>query len=192
MDARARKDALRRLALARRGRMDPAERARRGAAAVDAALALPEVASADPVFAFVAIASEIPTEMLLRAVLGSGRVLLVPYVADDGALRAAPVGSLEELGPGYRGIPEPRARIPVDPAAAGVAIVPGVAFAPDGARLGYGGGFFDAFLRTMPAVPRVGICYDAQIVEAIPTEEHDEPVDVVVTEERVIRTGARA
>ena len=60
-------------------------------------------------------------------------------------------------------------------------------FDDEGNRLGYGGGFYDVFLRAAGPVPRVGICFDVQIVEAIPLEDHDEGVDVVVTEERVIR-----
>ena len=66
-------------------------------------------------------------------------------------------------------------------------LVPGVAFDEQCHRLGYGGGFYDVFLRAAGSVPRVGICFDVQVVDAIPIEDHDEPVDVVVTEERAIR-----
>lgn len=178
---------VRRLALARRARIDPAERAVRGAAIVERVLGLPEVARADPVLAFVSVRSEVPTDVLLRAILDGGRTLLLPYVDDDGSLGTAPVGSLEELAPGYRGIPEPRARLRVATATAGVVIVPGVAFDETGARLGYGGAFYDRFLASVGEVPRVGVCFEAQVVEEVPTDAGDQRVDVIVTEERVIR-----
>jgi 5-formyltetrahydrofolate cyclo-ligase len=187
MEISARKATIRRLVLSRRGQLDPVERAQRGNALIARLLDVPEVSDADPVLAFVSISSEVPTTMLLEGVLANGKHLLLPYVADDGALRAAAISSLRELEPGYRGIPEPRARLPVAPDAAGVVIAPGVAFDERGGRLGYGGGFYDVFLRAADKVPRVGICFEMQIVEEIPREEHDERVDVIVTEERVIR-----
>ena len=187
METAVRKATIRRLVLSRRGQLDPADRARRGAALVDRLIHLPEVSEADPVLAFVSITSEVPTAMLLEAVLKTGKRLLLPYVADDGALRAAAITSLDELEPGYRGIPEPRARLPVSPDSAGVVIVPGVAFDEHCNRLGYGGGFYDVFLRAAGDVPRIGICFEVQVVDSIPLDDHDEAVDVVVTEERTIR-----
>jgi len=187
MEISARKATIRRLVLSRRGQLDQDERVARGNALIERLLDLPEVSEADPVLAFVSISSEVPTTMLLEGVLAKRKRLLLPYVADDGALRAAAISSLRELEPGYRGIPEPRARLPVSPDAAGVVIVPGVAFDVRGGRLGYGGGFYDVFLRAASKVPRVGICFEVQIVDEIPHEDHDERVDVIVTEDRVIR-----
>lgn len=187
MDIRARKDSVRRLALARRRRLTPAERAAAGTAVAEQVASLPEFAAASSVLATASIHSEVPTADLLERIIAAGKTLLVPYVADDGALRASVVASLDELEPGYRGIPEPRARLPVEASAAGLIVVPGVAFDDRGARLGYGGGFFDGYLAAAGARPRVGICYETQLVEQVPTEPHDERVQIVVTERRVIR-----
>lgn len=181
------KDTIRRMALARRARLDPADRSARGAAIVDRLLDLPEVAEADPILAFASVRSEVPTDRLIGAVLASGRTLLLPYVADDGSLRAAPVTSLDDLRPGFAGIPEPRARLRLVPADPAVIVVPGVAFDERGGRLGYGGGFYDRFLASAPPVPRIGVCFEAQVFPEIPIEPHDERVDIVVTEERVLR-----
>jgi 5-formyltetrahydrofolate cyclo-ligase len=186
MELAARKATIRRLVLSRRGQLDPDERVVRGNALIERLLQLPEVSGADPVLAFMSISSEVPTTMLLEGVLARDKRLLLPYVADDGALRAAAISSLRELEPGYRGIPEPRARLPIAPDAAGVVIVPGVAFDERGGRLGYGGGFYDVFLRAAAKVPRIGICFEMQIVDEIPVEDHDQRVDLIVTEERVI------
>jgi 5-formyltetrahydrofolate cyclo-ligase len=187
MRADQRKDAIRRVVLARRAGMDPGERAARAKALIDRLIALPEVEAADPVLAYVGVRSEVPTDALLERVLAGGRRVLLPTVGEDGTMRAAMISSLRDLAPGYRGIPEPRARFPVDPGLAGIVIAPGVAFDARGGRLGYGGGFYDRFLASAPGVARVGICFEIQIVDEVPMAEHDEPVDIVVTEERVQR-----
>ena len=187
MTAAERKDQVRRLALARRARLTPDERSTKAEAIHATVRDLPELAGDGPVVAYVGVRTEVPTEALLRWVLEQGRTLALPTVADDGTMRAAPVSSLEELSPGYRGIPEPRHAFPIDPAEAAVAIVPGVAFDARGGRLGYGGGFFDRFLAAAPDVLRVGLCFDVQVVDDLPQEEHDERVGVVVTEDRILR-----
>jgi 5-formyltetrahydrofolate cyclo-ligase len=70
-------------------------------------------------------------------------------------------------------------------------LVPGVAFSSRGERLGRGGGFYDRFLA-MPGLraKKVGVCFDLQIREELPTEAHDRAVDLVVTESRVLVASA--
>ena len=98
-----------------------------------------------------------------------------------------------DLVPGRYDIPEPREGLaPVDPAVIDVVIVPGSAFDRAGGRIGYGGGFYDGFLRRLrPAAPRIGIGFEAQLVERVPREAHDLCVDLVVTEARTIETACR-
>jgi 5-formyltetrahydrofolate cyclo-ligase len=187
VDVSSRKDTVRRTALTARGRLDAGERDARGARVVEQILALPEVRAATAVIGYVSIRSEVPTRPLLEALLRDRKTLLVPYVTEDGALQAAPVVTLDELEPGYRGIPEPRARVPVDPASADVVVVPGVAFDARGHRLGYGGGFYDGFLKRCGRAIRIGLCFEVQLVESVPVADRDEPVHVVVTDERVLR-----
>ena len=71
----------------------------------------------------------------------------------------------------------------VDPATLDVVIVPGLAFTPDGRRLGQGGGHFDRFLlRLRPDCVTVGVCFREQLLEQLPTAAHDVHVDHVVTD----------
>ena len=97
------------------------------------------------------------------------------------------VASLEtDLRPGTWGIPEP------DPAHCGLAapadidfiLVPGVAFDPDGGRLGYGAGYYDRLLAAWvsPLPPLVAAAFELQIVPAVPVLAGDHRVDLVVTE----------
>ncbi|MBI4730077.1 MAG: 5-formyltetrahydrofolate cyclo-ligase [Acidobacteria bacterium] len=187
MEARSRKDVVRRLALARRARLSLAARAAASAAIAGRLLALPEVAGARTLLAFASTAREVATDAILAAALRDGRVVLLPTVTGPGEMRAAPIRSLDDLAPGYRGIREPGRVEPADPAAADVAIVPGVAFDARGARLGHGGGFYDRLLAAIPRrVPRVGVAFEVQVVDEVPEEPDDQRVDVIVTEARVL------
>ena len=61
-------------------------------------------------------------------------------------------------------------------------LVPGLAFDRSGNRLGRGKGYFDRFLKNLPgAVKKIGLAYDFQILESIPTFPHDIPVDLVIS-----------
>lgn len=186
MDVRARKAATRRLVLSRRSRLATPERELKARAIATRVLDLEPVRSASTVLAYVSHASEVPTRGLLSALLERGTRLLVPYVAGDGAMRATEIPTLGELEPGYRGIHEPVHRFPVEPGTAQVILLPGVAFDARGGRLGYGGGFYDVYLAHARGVLRVGVCFELQVVDEVPMEPHDQGVDLVVTEERVI------
>jgi 5-formyltetrahydrofolate cyclo-ligase len=69
-------------------------------------------------------------------------------------------------------------------------LVPGLAFTRDGQRLGRGGGFYDRFLAQLPArTLKIGVCFDLQLVESIPVEAHDRPVNAVVTESGFVNSS---
>ena len=94
------------------------------------------------------------------------------------------VHRLQDLSPGFKDVPEPVVadRIPVS--RLGLIIVPGVAFTPDGARLGQGGGHYDRLLSS-PGVQctTVGLAHRVQIAEVLPMETTDCRVDRVFTED---------
>jgi 5-formyltetrahydrofolate cyclo-ligase len=188
MDVAESKRVLRRTALARRGRLTATERSGLGEMIVDRVLALAEVEAARTVLAYASFGAEVPTDALIERLLRAGVTVLLPAVDGD-RLRAAPVGSLDEVAPGYRGIREPVRRAAVE-AAADVILVPGVAFDEAGRRLGFGGGFYDRYLAEAFGF-RVGMCFEAQIVEEVPVSAGDVPVEVVVTEARTLRSGRR-
>jgi 5-formyltetrahydrofolate cyclo-ligase len=67
-----------------------------------------------------------------------------------------------------------------------VVIAPGAAFATDGFRIGYGGGYYDRFLKNCPAVT-IGLAFDMQVVDRVPHDvQRDVPLDYIVTEKRLI------
>ncbi|CAN5496300.1 5-formyltetrahydrofolate cyclo-ligase [soil metagenome] len=156
---------------------------------------LPELADARAVLAYAAFGAEVDLDPWLQRLLDAGVGVFLPWV-DGPSLGIARVRDLAaDLAPGWRGVREPRAgrRRPARPDRLEAVVTPGVAFDRTGHRLGYGGGHFDRLLAELrPGVPVVGVAFERQLVDAVPTEPHDRRVDVVVTEEAVYRAGGGA
>ena len=81
---------------------------------------------------------------------------------------------------GYAGIPEPVANGPAADDPTALVLMPGLAFDPQGHRIGYGGGFYDRFLAAEPNHPTLALCYDFQMLDHLETESFDIPVDCVL------------
>lgn len=132
--------------------------------------------------------SEVVTDSLARHALRYGKALLLPKINHrEKTLDVYEVQNLDrDLEEGLWGIREPIPELCAagDPRAAGFILVPGVAFDARGGRLGYGGGFYDKLLSDLlSANPYlVAAAFETQMVERVPSEEHDVPMDLIVTE----------
>lgn len=144
--------------------------------------ALPEWNKAGTIFAFISMKDEIDTEEILREILNSGKKLAVPRIDGENLVFHLIESITEGLVPDCYGIPEPEASAPVaKPAGNDIMLIPGLAFDNGRNRLGRGKGFYDRYLASIPeAISRIGICYDFQMVEAVPTEPHDRPLDMII------------
>ncbi len=169
---------------ARRG-LSPTERREQSAAAVERLGSLPELRWCSAVLLYAATAEELDPSGLLATLRRRGVRTLYPRVRDD-RLELALVRDTSRLTSGFRGIPEPVGPA-ADPGMVDAALVPGLAFAPDGTRLGRGGGHYDRLLARLDDVTTIGLCFSCQMVPRIPREDHDVPVDVVITERAVYR-----
>lgn len=88
------------------------------------------------------------------------------------------------------GVRTPRSGRAVSPSLLDLVVVPGLAFDADGHRLGRGGGYYDRFLaRLRPSATKVALIFDCQMIDAVPSIEHDVPVDIVVSDRRVTHVG---
>ncbi len=106
----------------------------------------------------------------------------------DAELEFVRVDSRADLAHGAFGVMEPSGRDLVAPAQLDLVVVPGVAFDRSGYRLGYGKGFYDRALHdTTAKTVHVGLSYEFQLVGALPAEKHDIGMDLIVTEEHILR-----
>jgi 5-formyltetrahydrofolate cyclo-ligase len=148
-------------------------------------LALPRLRDAKAVLGYAAFGSEPSIDGYLHTLIRRGVGVFLPWVEGDD-LQVARVRDLDaDVAPGWRGVREPRpsGRRPARPDRLHAAIIPAVALDRRGYRLGYGGGHFDRLLSRLSASTLVvGVAFEVQLVDAVPVEDHDRPVQVVVTE----------
>ena len=167
--------------------MRPGERERFGEAVVERLFDLRPVAAAGTVLAFASFGSEIPTAGIIKRLHGAGQSVLLPSL-DGGELLAARFEAGDELVMGSFGIEEPRNRVVVPPEEIDLVLVPGLAFDPQGNRVGYGGGHFDRYLKRLPAkAARIGLAYGFQLIEGVPHGPDDvtDRTTIVCRPERV-------
>ncbi len=139
---------------------------------------------ADAVCCYVSLPYEVETRQLIAQMLATGKRVVVPRVRAKGLELRELRDPDAELRPGAFGVPEPdpRACRRVDPSALDLVLVPGVAFDRRGNRLGHGGGYFDRLLARLPrATPTVGLCFEFQLLDRVPTDLHDHAVQTVVS-----------
>ena len=122
---------------------------------------------------------EVRTVPILAQGLADGKQVAVPKVYGDD-MKFIVLTDLTQVSRGYAGIPEPIADEPVAEDETALVLMPGLAFDPQGHRIGYGGGFYDKFLSREPNHPTLALCYEFQMVEHLETEEFDIPVDTVI------------
>jgi len=152
------------------------------------ALALQEVDGASVVCCYLAMRGEVGTDLLLQAFWTSGRRVYVPaFDPDRGAYRWAKLEAHTKLATGPWNTTEPAVRTWIGDETPDLIITPGMAFDRSGSRLGHGGGSYDRLLVEAPAAARVGLALERQIVETVPVEDHDQGVDIIVTEKSIYR-----
>jgi 5,10-methenyltetrahydrofolate synthetase len=180
------KTTLRKAVLAQRDALDPNARTRLSRIITYKLLALPEYKNAKTVLAYMSIGSEFDTTELVRDVLASGKMLVLPKVN-----RAAKHLDLyrvhdpeTDLLAGVWGIREPDAHLcePVSLQQIDFVLMPGVVFDVDGNRIGYGGGYYDKLLANAnKKTPLIGAAYSLQLVDNIPHDSHDIKLHSVIT-----------
>ena len=134
---------------------------------------------AKTIYGYLPYNQEVRTVPMLQRALEDGKRVAVPKCYGD-EMRFIYLEDLSQVESGYCGIPEPIADEPVADDPTALVLMPGLAFDPEGHRVGYGGGFYDKFLAQEPDHPTVALCYDFQMMPHLETEEYDIPVDLVL------------
>jgi 5-formyltetrahydrofolate cyclo-ligase len=185
-----RKALLRASVLAERDGLPVPVRNERSRAIVTTIAALPDFASATSVLLTFSFGSEVETGELIAHSLACGKTLFLPLVNKESRmLELYEVSEPEsQLARGTYGIAEPRPERCRRTSYAEVewVLVPGVVYADDGFRIGYGGGYYDRLLPLLaPAVPRVSAAFQFQRRSEVPHGVHDQQIDFVVSESGV-------
>ena len=154
-------------------------------------LSLPEVQSARMFFVYVSMTDEVSTHALIRTLLGQRKVVAIPFVTDDGRMIQRHLTHWAQLTKDRRGfLTVPYGDVLHE--SPEICITPGLAFCPNGTRLGSGGGHFDRYFQRHRSAWRIALAHEAQLVPVLPVEAHDRKIHVIVTEQRIRVCAARA
>lgn len=187
------KEKIRKELLAKRRGLPEATVNQASAQAVELIRTLFEWKNATEALVYWAVRGEIDLRPLITDLWQRDCRVLLPRCRQDdpGQMDLACPTCMDDLAEGAFAIMEPNAEKcpPVKDSSPNIALVPGVGFDRKGNRLGFGGGYYDRLLGTdnMKDTLIVGVAYDFQLIDSIPTQPWDKPVDVVCTENELWR-----
>ena len=185
---------LRERTLAARAALPAPTRAAASDAIAARLVAHPAWREARTVVLYAPLGAEVDTAPLFRLAAAAGKRVAWPRLVDSGRAMELVACDAAALVPGpARALEPPPAATALPLSEVDVLVVPGVAFDASGGRLGRGRGHYDATLALLPRTAwKVGLAFDAQVVDAVPAEPHDFHLDAVVTESRLLARPERA
>ena len=144
----------------------------------------------EAVYCYASYNQELPTKDIIQKALRDGKKVALPKVEVDD-IRFYFITDLSQIMPGYQGIPEPLGLEPAIPSkeVSSLMLLPGLAFTRYGNRLGYGGGFYDRYLALegSNAFHTCGLGYDFQVLQELPVEAFDIPLEYLITPSDIIQ-----
>ena len=155
---------------------------------------LDEYKEADEVLTYISFSSEVDTHFLIKKILNDGKKIAAPRVLNKEKMEFFYFNDLSELKASDWGILEPDEneanKVVLDKNKKYIIILPGVGFDESLTRLGYGGGFYDRYLKINENqnLTKVMLAYESEKTEEnLPKEEFDIPADVILTELNIYR-----
>lgn len=145
----------------------------------------PVYQNAKNIMLYLAMPDEPHMDKVISHALAAGKTICVPHMRETrGLMDAAIISNLNDLVVGQFNllVPNPETLKLLEPSELDLIIVPGVAFAKNGRRLGMGAGYYDRFLLKAIKAELIGAAWAAQILDSVPTDAHDRPVNYLLTE----------
>ena len=145
---------------------------------------------AQTILFYVSYGNEVYTHDMIKESISLGKTVVVPKsVTKNNALILSRLTDWNNLEVGAYNILEPKQESieQVDVESIDLIIVPGVVFDESGNRIGHGKGYYDRLLNASRNIPSIGLAFEFQIVENIKSEQHDEKIDIIITEDRIIK-----
>lgn len=173
----------------RRQILSPAQREAAASGIAARLTALVDSLGARSISCYLAAPTEPGTREFVADAVARGIRVLLPITRADGLLDWAVATPDQEIVEGLVGAPEPLAEVlgPIAVNDVDLLIVPAAAVDTTGMRLGWGRGYFDKTLGSMERCPPVyAVVYDSEVLDDVPRDVHDQPVDGVVTPARTL------
>ncbi len=144
---------------------------------------LEEYKNAKTVLLYAALPDEVNCDEVISAALSEGKKVALPKCLDkNGHMKYYFITSTADLKAGSFSLREPDESCKeVTDFSSSICVVPAVCFDKKNYRLGYGGGYYDRFLKNFFYIS-VGLCYNELIQENLPADEYDIPVSLVITD----------
>ena len=136
-------------------------------------------------FIFVSFRTEVDTHRIIKKALKDGKNVSVPkIISREKGMIAVKINHFHELKSGAYGILEPEdINLRMEESAIDLSYIPGLAFDRAGGRIGYGGGYYDRFLKmTRKDSKKIALAYSFQILDCIPKEKHDILMDRIISD----------
>lgn len=181
------KGRLRKLALLKRDNIAPLEREQGSDEAAEKLLALPELSRAGVIMCYRSFRSELITDKIVENLLQQGKTLCFPLCEKGGIMYAYSPNESSAWEKSPMGIMEPdrkNSRL-IAPEDIDIVLCPMLAFDKEKHRLGYGGGYYDRYLPGCKKAIKIGIAFEKQRIEDVPTDIHDQNMDIIVTDENL-------
>lgn len=138
------------------------------------------IVEAKTVMMYYSLPDEVDTHEAVDMLVAMGKKVVLPVVVDDENMVLRTYRGRNDLKQGTYNIYEPAGEVFTDYGSVDVVVVPGVGFDTNGNRLGRGKGYYDRFLSTIPQAYRIGMCFDFQKVDSVPTDANDVAVNEVL------------
>src|SRR5574344_2828255 len=135
--------------------------------------------SSRTILLYYSLPDDVDTHRLIERISKTKEVLL-PVVIDDTKMELRHFHDMTDMHKGAYDIMEPTGAIFEEYKKIDLAIVPGMAFDAKGHRLGRGKGYYDRFLKQLSNAYKIGVCFDFQKVETVPSCEHDVLMDEIL------------
>lgn len=149
-----------------------------------------DIIEAKTIFIFISFKSEVNTILLIEKLLERGYNVCVPRL-EDKTMKAIRILSLDNLKQTKYAL-EPKIGVEVKADEIDIIIVPGVAFDKKGNRIGYGGGYYDKFMKNIRKDCRkIALAYELQVLDRIIVDEWDIEIDSLITEKNIYRFKGR-
>ena len=182
------KKTLRKEMTLKRANLDKSERQKISHEIVQKLLNYSVYKNSKTVMAYASMPEEIQLNELFEDAFNSEKKLAIPFIVGRGTIRPVLLPSLDALEVGDFGILTVRQDLRkfVDTKEIDCVIVPGAAFDAKGNRLGLGGGYYDRFLKLAVNAKKIALAFDFQVVEDLPVAPNDSPIDIIITQSRII------